>query len=150
MLAILPEGELAKRAKKHNINWPDLAFFASAEEEPFVDVEVITLQQHCLDNVIPDAIEFCSEQNIRGDQDTLIAAYIAEHNDPTPYREFVATHHDPYLQKMYITVGVNKSTIDDDAIDHALTLLEKIDSFNGGDYIEFGRASIFTPSAVSL
>lgn len=150
MTALLPEGELAKRAKKHKIDWPELVFHAAAENEAFDDVEIITLQQHCLDSIIPSAVEYCANENIRGDQDTMIAAYISKHNETVLLREFVSTHINPWLQRRYITVGVNRSKIDDDAVDHALTLLEKIKSFESGDYVEFGKSYDFIPSEITI
>ena len=31
-----------------NISWPDVVFFAEANQEPFADAQIITLYAHCL------------------------------------------------------------------------------------------------------
>lgn len=96
---------------------------------------------------MPAAVEFCTKQNIHSNkQDQMLATYISEHDVDLLLREFVATHLDPWTGKLHVTVGVNKPKIDDEAIACGLSLLEKIESFNHGDYIEFGAARLFTPS----
>lgn len=144
---LLPEGELARRANKHKIDWPGLVFQASADNEPFVDVEFVTLKQHCLDIVMVDAVEHCTDQNIHGDQDKMLQSYLFEHHrEVFTLREFVSCHYHNHTQKLHVRVGINVDKIDDISEDYGLSLVEKVDDFSPGAFYEFGKLYSFKPT----
>ncbi len=142
---IVQKGELAKRAQKHKIDWPGLVFLGYADKEPFVDVEFITLQQRCLDLVIPEAIEYCAELNIDGDQESMIQAYLLKNNRPAELKEFVSCFYATHNDTLYVTVGVNVSEINDEAEEYGFELLQQVTKFESGVYQEFGNSSTFKP-----
>lgn len=136
-----------ERAQKPNIDWPGLVFFGSAEEFPFFDIEFVTLKQRAADIVVPDAIIYCAEKNIHGDQEVLIRKYLLDHDEPITLKEFVCCHYrDDIDGKLRITVGVDVDVIDDEAEQKGLDLLAQMDTFNPGTYREFGtKEHTFTP-----
>ena len=134
-----------KRAN-HKIDWPGLVFFGSAEHLPFVDVEFVTLKQHCIDLVLPEAIQYCAEQNISGDQESIIKAYILTHNEPMQLKEFVSCRYSSYFEKLVVEVGLNVEKIDEEAEDRGLDLLGQVEKFKHGLYQEFGNEYKFVPS----
>ena len=128
----MSKGELKTLANQKNL-LADLTLFAEREQEAFSDVEIITLKQHLRD--------LASEQACREMDASLInclTTVIARVDDlvQTEYtsaKEFIVITQDS------IQIGVNKSIIDDNAIDYALSLLLQIETFNPGDKHEFGK-----------
>ena len=142
---MMPKGELANRAQGHKIDWFSLVCFGAAEKMPFVNVEFITLQQHCVDLIIPEAIEFCAEENLDGNQDEMIKAYVKDHNDQMMLKEFVSCFLSDHDNTLYVTVGLNVSRIDDEAEKYGLELLSQVEHFGPGVYQEFGKGYYYTP-----
>ena len=142
---MMPRGELANRAQGHKIDWFNLVCFGAAEQIPFVDVEFITLQQHCVDLIIPEAIEYCAERNIDGDQESMIKAFVQQYEGHMMLAEFVSCHLDDHTNTLYVTVGLNVSRIDDEAEQYGLELLGQVEHFGPGTYQEFGKEYFHTP-----
>lgn len=124
-----------------------MTFAAAADNEPFTDVEVITLKQHCRDIHTSDAFtQGVHENKINNNHpDSYLQKYFNSRTTPEVYYEFVKVRTYP---ETHVIVGVDRELIDDEAIDYALTLLEQIDSFSEPSYTEFGAAVLIVPKEV--
>lgn len=142
---LLPEGELTKRAKRHKIDWPGLVFMAAADQEPFVDVEFVTLAQHAVDMITPDAIAWATEQNLNGDQDALIKRYLKDVGCAVGLHEFVSVQLGGLTTGIQVRVGLAVDKIDDEAVDYGLELLGQVSKFEPGMFKEFGKSYLVSP-----
>ena len=98
-----------------NISWPDVVFFAEANQEPFADAQIITLYAHCLN--------IAEEQNVP----------LSSIREPEQVEVF-----DSHLR-----IVIDEDVIDDDTIARGLDLLIHMDNFEVGNKKEFGPPKQF-------
>lgn len=143
---LLQEGELAKRAHKHKIDWPGLVFMAAADKEPFVDVEFVTLAQHAVDMITPEAIAWATDQNLHGNQDALIKRYLKDVTGAVAVHEFVSCQVGGLMTGLQVRVGLAVDKINDEAVDYGMQLLGQVSKFEPGLFKEFGKAYVVNPA----
>lgn len=140
---LLPEGELAHLASQHKYDWADLTFFAAGDNQKFSNVEVVTLKQRAIDTVADKVIEQAIEDNfLNNDIVGTIKKRLDEYPNPVVVSEFVDVL--VIEDETMVVVGVNFDKITDEAIDHALTLLERVDNYSETAYYSFGTPFEFT------
>lgn len=128
----MPRGTLRRRANQKNL-LADLTLLAEAEREEFADVQVITLKQHVKELALEDALDdFGRHQHIADVSEMHNRVNFLVETKYTSAKEFVLIEEDT------IRIGVDKSEINDHAIDYALSLLIQVESFNPGERYEFG------------
>lgn len=98
-----------------NISWPDVVFYAEADQQPFADAQIITLYAHCL--------------NIAEEKDIPLS-YVQQ-----PEQVEVFNNH--------IRIIIDEEVIDDEAIARGLDLLIHMDNFEVGNKKEFGPPKRF-------
>lgn len=138
----LPEKHLSWKSDQSRFDWPDMTFFAAAEDIPFQDVEVVTLKQHCRDRNTEEAFSNSMEMDLLN-VDKWLARYLDE-LEPQTFREFVQVRREP-RQGPRVTVGVNADIVDDDMMDYALTLLEQVEDYTTPGVYEFGNSVTINP-----
>lgn len=106
---------LKKSKPTSKISWPDVVFFAEADQEPFADAQIITLYAHCLN--------IAEERNVP----------LSSIQEPEQVEIF-----DTYLR-----IVINEDVIDDEAITRGLDLLIHMDNFEVGNKKEFGPPKKF-------
>jgi len=128
------KGTLKKIADQKNL-LADLTIFAESEQESFSEVQIITLKQHLKELALEKALNDFDERGKPGN------AYreLHEHVNNLRVTEYSSAKEYVLITQDSIQIGVNKSTIDDDAIDYALSLLLRIETFNPGEKYEFGK-----------
>lgn len=123
------------------ISWDALYFAAESHNEPFQDVNVITLKSHFVDKVYEEAIRevgLLDEQLLTKKVAKVIASQeikVQEHVEVSPRG---------------IKVIINRNIIDDkatwDALDHVAVALERLDGKTGivpfSEYFSFTAADI--------
>jgi hypothetical protein len=119
-------------------------FYAESEQQPFVDVEVVTLKQHCLDLIIMEVA--MREQVTDTNVDDKIRRHIYRTKEPISAREFVSGWYGNLSQTYHVQIGVNVQKINDDAVDYGMHLLSQIESFDNHLYQPFGRPWYFSPA----
>jgi hypothetical protein len=107
---------LKKSRPTTNISWPDVVFYAEADQQSFADAQFITLYSHCL--------EISESTGTPLDQ-----VKVAEHVE---------------VFDTYIRVVIDEDKIDDDAIAKGLDLLIYMDDFDVGTRKEFGPKKSFS------
>lgn len=98
------------------ISWPDVVFYAEAEQQPFADAQFITLYSYCLE---------LSELSGR----PLDQIEVAEHVE---------------IFENHLRVVIDEDVIDDEAIAKGLDLLIYMDDFEVGTRKEFGPKKSFS------
>jgi hypothetical protein len=121
-----------------------MTFYASAEGIPFADVEIITLAQRCRDIHVNAAFGWCMETDLVNPEKVL-SKHFNTLTEPEAYREFVEVITTPEPR---VIVGVNAEEVDDNALSHALSLLENVENYSVPSYTEFGSTITITPSEV--
>lgn len=126
----MSRGTLRRLARQKNL-LADLTIFAESEQEEFSDVQVITLNQYVKELGLEQALdEFNRHDSV--DELNNRVNFLVE-TEYTSAKEFVS------IEKEVIRIGVDKSEIDDAAIDYALSLLIQVESFSPGQRFEFGK-----------
>lgn len=96
---------------------PGIVFHAAAEQEPFTDIRIVTLRTHKEDVAFYNTLHYNSIQtNI---------------NVPSGNNEFIQIYEDSIL------IGLDRSSIDDDATNDAIALLFQLEDFTPGTTIEY-------------
>lgn len=98
------------------ISWPDVVFYAEADQQPFADAQFITLYSYCLE---------ISELTGKPLNEVEAAESV----------EIFDTH---------IRVVIDEDKIDDEAIARGLDLLVYMDDFDVGTRKEFGPKKSFS------
>jgi hypothetical protein len=128
----MTKGTLKARAHQKNL-LTNLTLLAEAEQEEFADVHVVTLKQHVKDLALEEALDDFGRHQLVGQiQDMHDRVNFLLETKYTSAKEYVLIEQDA------VRIGVNKSEIDDHAIDYALSLLIQVESFNPGEKYEFG------------
>lgn len=140
---ILSKNELAKRTSKYQIDWPELVFYAEAENEPFVDVEFVTLKRHCVDLCITEELLQLPINLAFADIDRRIEDKLKSIETATVY-EFVDGWYNDYSKKYHVQVGINVDTIDDEAVDYGMSLLTQVEEFTSPFHVELGKPQHIT------
>jgi hypothetical protein len=129
---MMTKGTLKARAHQKNL-LTNLTLLAEAEQEEFADVHVVTLKQHVKDLALEEALDDFGRHQLVGQiQDMHDRVNFLLETKYTSAKEYVLIEQDA------VRIGVNKSEIDDHAIDYALSLLIQVESFNPGEKYEFG------------
>lgn len=113
----------------------DITIFAELEQEEFSEVQIITLSQHLKELALEQALKDFDRLQKPGNAYRELHEHvnILRETKYTSAKEFVLVTQDS------VQVAINKPTIDDDAIDYALSLLLQVSTFNPGDKYEFGK-----------
>lgn len=125
MQALIPRGELKRRARQKNLLTDALM---ASDRNDLSDIQIITLKQWLKEQAYEQAWVECT---FPGD----IEAY-AQHLLETEFthaKEFVDIN-----AKIGIQIGVNVSEIDDNAIDQAIFLLSQVESLTTIKMHQFG------------
>jgi hypothetical protein len=97
------------------IDWPDVVFYAEADEQPFADAQIITLYSFCVE---------LAELNSKPLKDVEASEQVEVFDD-------------------HIRIIIDEPTIDDEAIARGLDLLLFMDSLEVGSKKEFGPKKSF-------
>lgn len=119
-----------------NINWPDLVFYAGADNQPFTDVHVITLYAHCAGKALEEMV---TEYSIEGK--SVLDLDLSSPEVVDRYKQLLASIEAREYVEVFtdrVEVAVDAEWIDDFAVDRALEMLETVDEFTSGTYYEFG------------
>ena len=128
----MQKGTLRRRANQKNL-LANLTLLAEAEQEEFADVQVITLKQHVKDQALEAALDDIGRHQLVGEiQQMHDRVNFWLKTKYTSAKEFVLIEQDA------IRIGVDRSEVNDHAIDYALSLLLQVKSFNPGERYEFG------------
>ena len=128
----MPRGTLKRRANQKRL-LADLTIFAELEREEFSDVQVITLNQYVREFALAQTLTELDDIMFMGKPEAINERvnFLVE-TKYTSAKEFV------FIEEDIIRIGVNRSEVDDAAIDHALSLLIQVENFNPGERFEFG------------
>lgn len=128
----MPRGTLKRLASQKRL-LADLTIFAELEREEFSDVQIITLKQYVNELAHEQALAELDDLMFFGKPEAIIERvnFLIE-TEYTSVKEFVLIEED------VIRIGVDRSEVNDAAVDYALSLLIQIENFNPGERFEFG------------
>lgn len=129
----MSRGTLRRLARQKNL-LTDLTLFAESEQEDFSEVQVITLDQYVKELALEHALNDFGRHQLIVDVDEVHdrVNFLVE-TEYTSAKEFVS------IEEEAIRIGVDRSEIDDAAIDYALSLLIQVENFSPGQRSEFGK-----------
>lgn len=129
----MSRGTLRRLARQKNL-LTDLTIFAESEQEEFSDVQIITLNQYVKELALDHALRDFADIMFTGKADAVNdrVNFLVE-TEYTSAKEFVS------IEQEAIRIGVNRSEIDNAAIDYALSLLIQVENFSPGQRSEFGK-----------
>ncbi len=128
----MPRGTLRRLANQKNL-LADLTILAESEREEFADVQVITLSQYAKELALEQTLdESDSYGYIENMKELHKRVNFLIETKYTSAKEFVLIEEDA------IRIGVNRSEVNDAAVDYALSLLIQVETFNPGERFEFG------------
>ena len=128
----MPRGTFRRLANQKNL-LADLTILAESEREEFADVQVITLSQYAKELALEQTLgESDSSGYIENMKELHKRVNFLIETKYTSAKEFVLIEEDA------IRIGVNRSEVNDAAVDYALSLLIQVENFNPGERFEFG------------
>lgn len=130
----MSRGKLQSLANQKNL-LADLTIFAESEQESFSEVQIITLAEHLKELALEQALNDFDVWKKPGNAFRELHEHVNFLQDTkyTAAKEFVQINQDN------VQIAVNKPTIDNSAIDYALSLLLQVESISPGNKHEFGK-----------
>lgn len=128
MSHLYQKGTLRARARSNNLITEAVLLASSYADESWADIEIITLNQHARDQAIEslaDKVLYTLDHSMEDQIRTLTKIFLLS------ACEFVR------FDDNKIVIAVDRDVVDDDAIDHALHLLTRMDSFDPGTLKQF-------------